>query len=263
MTLIPSRRMHFMRVGVVLIMCTALCSVGCASSAGNSAASNPEIKAAMEEASRERQESEQRWHQSRQAFAQAANVDTYMMQRSGSVEDAKAWALVADTHRGWAGDSLEEFASRFQDSCVPSVTTAFDTAGSDMIKFGQSLANSPNSKIAKLSPTLMKYGSDLANLNTVCEQVTQQEKEAQEAQAAAVGTPSTTSATQPAASSDHPYLKAASEVVGLTLATALVAGLFVLDYEAARTANAPQTTVVAPTHCTSFQTGSFVNTDCY
>ncbi len=256
------RRKHPVRFSVVAIMCAALCVEGCAASVGNSAASNPEIKAAMEEATQERQESERRWVQSRQAFTQAASVDTYMMQRSSSVEDAKAWALVADTHRGWAGDSLNEFASRFQDSCVSSVTTAFDTAGSDMIRFGQTVANSPDPKIAKLSPTLMKYGSDLANLNSVCEQVSQQAKEAQEAQASVVSPPVANATTQ-ADSSDHPYLKAAGEVVGLTLATALVAGLFLLDYEAARSAAASQTTVVTPTHCTSYQTGSFVNTDCY
>ena len=185
------------------------------------------------------------------------------MQRSGSVEDAKAWALVADTHRGWAGDSLEKFASRFQDSCVPSVTTAFDSAGSDMIRFGQTVGNSPDPKVAKLSPTLMKYGSDLANLKSVCEQVAEQTKEAQEAQASVAAPPVSAEATAPASSSDHPYLKAAGEIVGLTLATALVAGLFVLDYEAARSAAASQTTVVTPSHCTSYQTGNYVNTDCY
>lgn len=258
-----NRRMQPVRFSMVIVVCAALCCEGCASSASNSAASNPEIKAAMEEATRERQETEQKWDQSRQAFTQAANVDTYMMQRSSSVEDAKAWALVADTHRGWAGDSLEEFASRFQNSCVPSVTTAFDSAGSDMIRFGQTVGNSPDPKVAKLSPTLMKYGSDLANLKSVCEQVAEQTKQAREVQASVAAPPVSTDATAPASSSDHPYLKAAGEVVGLTLATALVAGLFVLDYEAARSTAASQTTVVTPSHCTSYQSGNYVNTDCY
>lgn len=217
----------------------------------------------MEEATQERQQQEQQWDKSRQAFTQAANVDAYMMQKSGSVEDAKAWTLVADTHRSWAGDSLEEFASRFQDSCVPSVTTAFDSAGSDMIRFGQTVGNSPDPKVAKLSPTLVKYGGDLAGLKTVCEQVSQQTKEAQEAQASVAAAPVSADSTAPAGSTDHPYLKAAGEVVGVTLATALVAGLFVLDYEAARNATPSQTTIVTPSHCTSYQTGNFVNTDCY
>jgi hypothetical protein len=246
-------------VSLCIAVIVSVCAASCAPAISNSALSNPEVKAAVDAAARERQQSEAQWNQMRKAFAEAALMDAFMMQQSKSVDDTKAWSLVADTHREWAGDSLDEFATNLQNYCVPSVTTAFDDAGSNMISIGKQLISSPDPKRAALSPGLIKYGSDLANLKTVCEQLAQQNKEVQEAQASAMTLPA--SSTQ-APSDEHPYLKAAGEVVGLTLATALVGGLLVLDYAAARRAAADQTVVVSPTHCTSYQTGNFVNTNC-
>jgi hypothetical protein len=249
---------HWFSLCIAAIL--SICAASCAASVSNSPLSNPEVKAAVDEAARERQQSEQQWEKVRKDFAEASHVDAFMVQQSKSVDDTKAWSLVADTHREWAGDSLDEFARNFQNYCVPSVTTAFDDAGSNMIALGKQLSSSPDPKTAALSPSVIKYGSDLAILKTVCEQQAQQNKEVQEAQASAMALP--TSATQ-ASSDEHPYWNAAGEVVGLTLATALVGGLLVLDYAAARRAAASQPVVVSPTHCTSYEMGNYVNTNCY
>lgn len=244
-------------VRLCMIAMLSVCAASCGPSANNSALSNPEVKAAVDDAARERRQSEAQWNQMRKQFTEAARLDSFMMQQSKSVDDTKAWSLVADTHREWAGNSLDEFATNFQNHCVPSVTTAFNDAGSNMINLGKQLSSSPDPKRAALSPSVIKYGSDLATLKTVCEQLAQQDKEAREREAQA------SAMAMPVSTTQAPSSSIAGEALGLTLATALIGGLLVLDYAAARRAAASPPVIVSPTHCTSYQMGNFVNTNCY
>jgi len=99
-------------------------------------------------------------------------------------------------------------------------------------------------------------------LKTVCEQLAQQDKEAREreAQASAIAMPASTTQTP---LDEHSSSSIAGEAVGLTLATALIGGLLVLDYAAARRTATSQPVIVSPTHCTSYRIGNYVNTNCY
>jgi hypothetical protein len=249
----------------VIVFAASLCTLlmGCSPTDSQSNL-NPEVNAELEQTSAERQLLENEWRKAKEGFAQAASLYRFMMQHSASVEDTKAWALVADTHEEWATQSPDQFVLGFEKSCVPSVTSAFDRAGSNMIQYGKDLGTSTDPKALKLSPKLVAYGSDLANMNALCEKAAQDLKDTREAEKAASQTPpSYEPAPAPSGTDDHPYAKAAGQIIGLTLATALVGGLLVLDYTAARGAASPTIVEPTPTHCTSYQVGMYTNTNCY
>ena len=251
-------RSRFLTIALSGVLLTA----GCSSTATDQ---TPNVAASIEQTSAERQRVEEKWKQTKDAFAQAASLDKFMMQHAASVDDTKAWALVADTHDEWANEDLSEFGSSFERSCVPSVTDAFDKAGSRMIQYGQDLGRSTDPKAIKLSPELVAYGANIGNLKSICEKTAQQIKEAQDEEAAASSRATTIAAAAPAPSSTetHPYANAVGQIIGLTLAAALVGGLLVLDYEAARNAAAPTFVQTTPSHCTSYQTGAYTQTNCY
>src|SRR5258708_3153072 len=111
---------------------------GCSPTANQS----PNVAASIEQTSAQRRQIDEKWVQTREAFGQAASLDKFMMQHAASVDDTKAWALVANTHSEWANEDLAEFASN---------TDAFDKAGSHMIQYGQDLGRSRDPKAIKLS----------------------------------------------------------------------------------------------------------------
>lgn len=252
-------RSHFLAIALSGVFLNA----GCSSTATDQ---TPSVAASIEQSSVERQQVEEKWKQTKEAFAQAASVDKFMMRHAASVDDTKAWAIVADTHNEWANDNLSEFASNVEKSCVPTVTDAFDKTGSRMIQYGQDLGRSTDPKAIKLSPALVEYGANLGNMKSICEKTAQQIKEAQDEEAAASSRATTLATTESAPSStesSHPYAMAVGQIIGLTLATALVGGLLLLDYEAARHAAAPTFIQTTPSHCTSYQTGAYTQTNCY
>jgi hypothetical protein len=248
--------------GITTIAAGAFFFVAC-SPAVTQSNSNPDVSASIEQTSAERQRVQEGWNKAKQDFAQAAALDRFMMQHSSSVEDTKAWALVAETHEDWATLDIDQFTINFDKSCVPTVTGAFDRAGSAMIQYGKDLGTSRDPKALNLSPKLVEYGSDLANLNSICEKMAQQIKDAKEAEKTTSVASSYIPPPAQSNSNDHPYAKAAGEVLGLTLATALVGGLLVLDYAAARSAAAPPVVQTMPMHCTSYQIGMYTDTNCY